>query len=199
MYKFGITGTIGSGKSTVSLVFKENGIPIFDSDEYSKLCLTSGHPCFMKIIEVFGNSILTEERELNRKKLAQIIFQDESKRTILNNIVHPAIKQGMLDFFLEHSNSNLVGAEVPLLFECKWESLFDEIIVVTCSDKKAIERLIEYRNFTKSDAENRLKAQIHKEDQIQKADTVIYNEGTLVELNSVVRKWIEEKKDGIKD
>lgn len=197
--KFAITGTIGSGKSTVSILFRRMGIPVFDSDGYSKLCLSDAHPCAIRIKEAFGNSVLDQYGYLDRKKIADIVFKDEAKRKKLNEIVHPAIEEGLLHFFDSHQDVELIGAEVPLLFECGWEKYFDEVIVVTCSDEVAINRLMEYREFTKEDAENRLKTQINKEEQIQKADTIFYNEGSLKDLNREVLKWVKEKRNGIKN
>lgn len=192
MKKVAITGTIGSGKSTVSILFRRNGVPVFDADGYAKLCLAKSHPAYQKIVERFGNSILNEFAEIDRSKLASVIFNNEENRLALNAIVHPCVKEGLLQFFERYKDVPLVAAEVPLLYEGGWEVLFDEVIVVTCEDSVAIERLIEYRNFTKEDAEKRLASQIDKEEQIQKANTVIYNNGSLKELNTIVEKYIEE-------
>lgn len=197
--KFAITGTIGSGKSTVSILYRRMGIPVFDSDGYSKLCLSDAHPCAMKIKEAFGDAVLDQYGYLDRKKIANIVFKEEEKRKILNGIVHPAIKEGMLHFFASHKDAELIGAEVPLLFECGWEDLFDEVIVVTCSDEVAISRLMEYREFSKEDAENRLKSQINKEEQIKKTDTIFYNDGSLKDLNREVLQWVKGKRNGIKN
>ncbi len=197
--KFAITGTIGSGKSTVSILFKRMNIPIFDCDGYSKLCLMDYHPCCKQIKEAFGSDVLDDHGNLDRTKIASVIFSDEEKRKKLNEIMHPAIKEGMLNFFDKHQDLPIIGAEVPLLFECKWEDLFDEVIVVTSDDEVAIERLMEYRDFSRSDAEARLKTQINKEEQIQKADYVLYNNGSLKDLNKEVLGWLREKRNGVKN
>ena len=197
--KFAITGTIGSGKSTVSILFKRMNIPIVDCDGYSKLCLMDHHPCCKKIKDTFGSEVLDENGYLDRAKIASVIFNDEEKRKLLNEIMHPAIKEGMLNFFDKHQDVPIIGAEVPLLFECKWEDLFDEVIVVTCDDEVAINRLMEYREFSRGDAEARLKTQINKDEQIQKADYVLYNYGSLKDLNKEVLEWLREKRNGVKN
>ncbi len=197
--KFAITGTIGSGKSTVSILFKRMNVPIFDCDGYAKLCLMDHHPCCKQVKETFGNDVLDSNGYLDRSKIASVIFSDEEKRKQLNAIMHPAIKEGMLNFFHKHEDLPIIGAEIPLLFECGWEDLFDEVIVVTCDDEVAIERLKEYREFSQSDAEARLKTQVNKDEQIQKADFVLYNNGSLKDLNKDVLGWLREKRNGVKN
>lgn len=194
MKKFAITGTIGSGKSTVSILFKRFQIPVFDADGYSKLCLMDNHPAAIKIKEVFGEAVLNENGYLDRKKIANVVFNNEKARQRLNAIVHPFVKEGLLNFFERYKDQDLIGAEIPLLYECGWEDLFDKVIVVTCHKETAIQRLMEYREFTYEEAVNRLNVQIDSDKQIEQADTVIYNDGSLKELNSEVRNWIKENK-----
>ena len=194
MKKFAITGTIGSGKSTVSILFKRFQIPVFDADGYSKLCLMDNHPAAIKIKEVFGEAVLNETGYLDRKKIASVVFNNEKARQRLNAIVHPFVKEGLLNFFERYKDQDLIGAEIPLLYECGWEDLFDKVIVVTCHKETAIQRLMEYREFTYEEAVNRLNVQIDSDKQIEQADTVIYNDGSLKELNSEVRNWIKENK-----
>ena len=194
MKKFAITGTIGSGKSTVSILFKRFQIPVFDADGYSKLCLMDNHPAAIKIKEVFKESVLNENGYLDRKKIASVVFNNEEARQQLNAIVHPFVKEGLLNFFERYKDHDLVGAEIPLLYECGWEDLFDKVIVVTCHKETAIQRLMEYREFTYEEAVNRLNVQIDSDKQIEQADTVIYNDGSLKELNTEVRNWIKENR-----
>ena len=194
MKKFAITGTIGSGKSTVSILFKRFQIPVFDADGYSELCLMDNHPAAIKIKEVFGKAVLNENGYLDRKKIASVVFNNEKARQQLNAIVHPFVKEGLLNFFGRYKDHDLVGAEIPLLYECGWEDLFDKVIVVTCHKETAIQRLMEYREFTYEEAVNRLNVQIDSDKQIEQAYTVIYNDGSLKELNTEVRNWIKENK-----
>lgn len=92
----GLTGSIGTGKSTVAKMFKQLGIPVIDADEIARLVVEPGKEAYEKIVETFGEDILQKDRTLDRKKLGAIVFNDEEKRKQLNGIVHPAIRKEML-------------------------------------------------------------------------------------------------------
>lgn len=194
MKKIAITGTIGSGKSTVAILLRRKHFPVFDADSYAKSCYRKNHPLYQDLIHTFSKGILDEQEEISKQNLAQIVFSDEKKRKQLNELVHPYVKEGLLNFFKLNKDKKTVFAEVPLLYEVGWENLFDEVLLVTCEDEIALERLQEYRNFTREEALKRLATQIDKMEQIEKANTVIYNNGTIVELNELLDKMVKVEK-----
>lgn len=194
MKKIAITGTIGSGKSTVAILLRRKGFPVFDADSYAKSCYRKNHPLYQDLIHTFSEEILDEQKEISKQKLAQIVFSHEDKRKQLNELVHPYVKEGLLNFFELNKEKKVIFAEVPLLYEVGWETLFNQVLLVTCEDEIAIERLQEYRNFTREEALKRLETQVDKTEQIEKANIVINNNGTIVELNELLDKMIKVEK-----
>ena len=182
MKRIAVTGTIASGKTTVSILLRRKGYRVFDCDGYSRILYRKTDPCYQKIVSAFGDSILDEFGEIDRKKLAAVIFNDEEKRQKLNDITHPAIVAGMERFFENHTDEPLVFAEVPLLFEAHLESHFDAILVVACDREKAVARMMEDRDYTREEAEARYESQMHPDRQIEQATIVIMNDGTIQDL-----------------
>lgn len=189
MKKIGITGTIASGKTSVSILLKKHGFAVFNSDNYAKTATHAGNVCFGPLVDVLGEGVL-EGGDIDRKKMADIIFHDEEKRKAVNAIVHPYVITGMHKFFTAHENDPFVFAEVPLLFEAGLENEFDEICVVTCEKETAITRMMEDREYTREQAESRYASQISPELQCEKADTVIHNDSDLKQLNTDINTWI---------
>lgn len=194
MKKIALTGTIASGKTTVAILLKKRRLPVFDADGYAHMALYRTSKTYQQIIDVFGHEILTETDEIDRQKLAKVIFNDETKRKQLNAIVHPFVKEGMMKFFEHHQNDPLVFAEIPLLFEAGWQDLFDEVVLVTCSEEKAIQRMMEDRDYSKDMAMARYQAQLDPNIQKEKSDRIIENNDSIVVLNRNVSKWLQEER-----
>ena len=192
--KLGITGTIASGKTTTAVLLKEKGIPVFNSDHYAKLAYEKDSEIYDEMVDRFGNDILDDDAEIDLEKLADIIFHDEEKRKAVDDIVHPFVREGVIRFFKNNRGFPIVAAEVPLLFEAGFEDLFDKIIVVTCDEEIAINRLVENRNYTYEDALSRIQSQISPEIQISKADRVLYNNTHLEDLDAQVNQLINDLK-----
>lgn len=192
MQKIGICGTIASGKSTFSILLKRRGYAVFNADGYARLCLQKNHPAYKKIVTAFTEDILDENGEILRAHLAKEIFSDDSKREELNAITHPYIIEGMKTFFKHHETDGFAFAEVPLLFESHLESYFDRVVLITCSKETAIKRMMEDRNYTEEEALARYASQMDPMIQVQKADEVIYNDGTLKELEGKAFRLIKE-------
>lgn len=196
MKKIAITGTVGSGKSTAAILLRRRRLPVFDADHYAGLALQKNNPCFARIVNALGEEILDAQGEIDRKKTAALVFHDEEKRQALNGIVHPFVKDGMDAFFAHHAADSLVFAEIPLLFQEGWQVYFDATCVVTCSDAHAIARMMENRGYTKEEAQARIDSQMPKETQISLADHVLYNDGTIKDLDRECAQWIRELKGG---
>ena len=193
--KIAVTGTIAAGKSTLSDLLRELALPVFDADAYARVCLTKGHPIMEKIIAEFGTGILQEDGEIDRKKLAGVVFHNEEARQKLNGIVHPGVREGLVAFFQEHEREKLCFAEVPLLYEAGWEDLFDLSVVVACGEETAVHRMVADRGYTEEDARARLASQLNKEEQIARADKVFMNDGSVEQFREELKCWLKELED----
>lgn len=186
--KIAITGTIASGKSTFCNIIRQMGYPVFDSDNYAKLVYHKNNPIYNEIVKLFKEEILDENREINLKIVAKIIFENEYKRKELEKLIHPFVLNG-INNMIEKSN-DFFFAEVPLLFESGFDKYFDEIILVTCDKEIALERCIKDRGYTKEEALSRLNSQIDAKYKIERADYVVYNNGTISDLKKSARELI---------
>ena len=192
MKKIGITGTIGAGKSTVSILLRRRGKPVFDCDQYSRILYQKTNPCYAKMVETFSEDILDEFGEIDRKKVAALVFNDEEKRKKLNILTHTPVVAAMKKFFENHEKDGLVFAEVPLLVESGLSDYFDEVILVTCEDETAIQRMMEDRDYTREEAERRLRSQIPVEEQKKHATLVLDNNGTIKELDQKIARLLKD-------
>ncbi len=191
----GLTGSIASGKSTVSTMLKRKGFPIVDADEIARQVVELGSPVLQEISRVFGESVLQADGSLNRVKLGEIIFNDEEMRQKLNSIIHPAIRQEMLkqkDEWLA-GGANTVIMDIPLLFESKLQSFVDTIIVVSVTPEIQKERLIARNVLSEEEADRRIQSQLPVKEKEKAADAVLFNNGTVEEtqkqLDSLLLKW----------
>lgn len=195
MYKvIGLTGGIASGKTTVSNYLKDQGFTVLDADVYSRKTTEKNGPAIPKIIEEFGEDIVDESGNLNRKKLGNIIFNDEEKRKKLNVIVHPLIRQMMNSDEERFKEKGHVFLDIPLLFENGLDSRCDLIITVYVDRDVQIERLSERNNLSRSDAVSRIDSQMPLSDKASKSDIVFDNNGRLDELYEQVNKFLETLK-----
>lgn len=191
----GLTGSIGTGKSTVAKMFKKLNIPVIDADEIARLVVEPGKEAYNKIVETFGEEILQDDRTLDRKRLGAIVFGDEAKREQLNSIVHPAIRKEMLkqrDYYLEQ-NVPCIVLDIPLLYESKLEHFVEKVIVVSTSRDTQLERILQRDQMSKEEALQRMNSQIDVAKKAELADAVIDNNGTLEEteqqLIHILQQW----------
>lgn len=199
MLKIGVAGTIAAGKTTVSILLKRRGFAVFNSDQYAKMATHHTNPCFGKIIEAFGEELIDQDGNIDRAKLADIIFHDEAARLKLNAIVHPYVREGLLKFFERNADQPAVFAEVPLLFEAGWQDLFDKTLVITCSKETAVKRMMEDRDYSEEEANARYDSQMEGQKQISLADQVIYNDGSLSDLDHSVNLYIRDLRKEIRN
>ncbi|EGD41572.1 dephospho-CoA kinase [Nocardioidaceae bacterium Broad-1] len=191
--RVGLTGGIASGKSTVSELLAGFGAVIVDSDKIAREVVEPGTPGLAAVVEEFGPSVLTESGELDRAKVGEIVFADESARERLNAIVHPLV--GARSAELEETAraaGRLVVNDIPLLVEVGYAPFFDEVIVVDVPVETQVERAVA-RGMTEADARARISAQASREDRLAVATYVIDNTGTLEDL----RKRVEEIYDAL--
>lgn len=191
----GLTGSIASGKSTVANMLKEYGLPIVDADIVARVVVEPGTATLAKIAEAFGKEVITENGEMDRAKVGSIIFHDESKRKVLNEIIHPAIRAEMLRQRDEHiaNGAKTVIMDIPLLFESKLQHYVEKILVVTVSEETQLRRLMERNQLSEEEARARISSQLPLSEKEKGADAVINNNGTVDEtreqLDSVLRNW----------
>ncbi len=192
----GLTGCIGSGKSTVGEIFAEMGAEVVDADLIARKVVEPGSEGLTRIIERFGPEVLDPRGGLDRAKLASIVFTDTAARTDLNAIVHPAVGKEILNQLAELDKKNFRGVAIlmiPLLAESgKDRYPIDEVIVVDVDDETAIKRLVSFRSMAESDAIARLAAQASREDRLAIATYVVDNSGTVDELYPQVSRIMAE-------
>jgi len=193
----GLTGGIASGKSTVSKLFKDAGIPVIDTDAIARRLLEKDKEIYQDILDFFGEDVLTPAKEINRNKIAQIIFYDEEKRLKLNKIVHPKVKDTV---FLKIDNlkaegHTLIVVDVPLLFEAKFDAFMDKTIVVYARKKDQISRLVSREGIDEDYAKAKIKAQIPLSQKKEKADFVIDNSKNILETRKAFDKLLRTLKD----
>mgnify|MGYP001343387574 FL=1 len=191
----GLTGSIGTGKSTIAKKLIERNIPVIDADLIAREVVEPGKEAYEKIVETFGEEILQEDQTLDRKKLGAIVFEDETKRKALNEIVHPAIRKEMLaqrDAYMKQKEPCVV-LDIPLLYESKLTHFVEKVIVVYTDREVQLERILKRDHITKEEALQRINAQIDVKEKAKWADAVIDNNGTIEEserqLLDILANW----------
>ena len=185
MKKIAICGNIASGKSTVSKYIENKGFKVLDTDKVSHELLTVNNK---KLYDAFKDFDVFECNEFSRKKVANLIFKDNSKKTELEKILHPQIASKIKNFLKKNSEEKSTFVEIPLLFEAKMENLFDKIIFVYADDKTRLERLIKRNGYTVEEAKTRINSQIPQDEKVKKSDYVIYNNSSVKSLEEETEK-----------
>lgn len=186
MLRVGLTGGIGSGKSTVAEIFSELGITVIDADQIAHQLTQSNTECFNEIIQLFGKEYIAENGELNRKKIAESIFSEPSKKIALENILHPKIKQRMIQEAEKVKHGSYIIFSLPLLFESNFTDLIDKSVVIDADDEVRIERIKRRDGRTEEQIRQIMKHQIDRITRLQKADDVLYNNGDIDSLRDSV-------------
>lgn len=192
----GLTGSIGSGKSTVSQRLASLGAHIVDADDISREILAPHSAALHQIRTGFGSGVFDPQGNLDRKKLAHLIFKDETARRRLEGIVHPLVIGRMderAETLCRKFPGEMIVLDVPLLFEAGFDTKVDEIIVVHAPEQLRIERVMERDNCTREQALSRMRAQMSDEEKCARADTVFYNLGDLEHLYAQVDQWYSRR------
>lgn len=171
----GLTGGIGSGKSTVSAFFKKLNVSVVDADIVAREVVQKGQPALAQISDYFGPDILIDG-ELDRAALRQLIFADEQKKTWLNELLHPIIRERMLQQ-LAQANGDYVILEAPLLLENKLQVYCEHVVVVDIDEQLQIKRASARDNSSSEQIKAIINSQIGRQQRLQQADFVIDNSG----------------------
>ncbi|MGB3947910.1 MAG: dephospho-CoA kinase [Bacteroidia bacterium] len=185
MFKVGITGGIGVGKTTVCKVFELLGVPIYYSDEAAKIVIETQN-VKTKIIEAFDSDVLTSDNALDKKKLAAIVFNDKSKLNVLNSIVHPAVDAHFKQWLSAHATDSYIIKEAAILFESGASLAMDKVITVTAPLELKIQRAMMRDTSTREQIEERIKNQMNDDEKIKRSNFVIYNDNQQLVIPQVI-------------
>lgn len=180
MFIIGLTGGIGSGKSTIASWFREWHIPVIDGDKLAREAVNPGSPALSILADVFGKEILSEEGTLKRRQLGQIVFQDKAKLSRLNQIMHPAIWH-LVESRLKackDAGENMAVLDMPLLIEAGWQSRVDSVWVVYVSTEVQISRVMKRDGLKRSQVMAIMQNQIPVKEKLSYADVIINNGGS---------------------
>ena len=191
----GLTGSIGTGKSTIANKFSDLEIPVVDADLIAREVVELGKEAYKDIVATFGEEILQHNQTLDRKALGKIVFNDESKRKQLNAIIHPAIRKEMLrqrDEWVQRGKECVV-LDIPLLYESGLTHFVDKVIVVYVDPDVQLHRIIARDESTEEEAKSRINSQMPIKEKAEKADAVIDNNGSKEEsykqLIAILEEW----------
>lgn len=188
MKRIAVVGNIASGKSEVEKILKNRGYLVMDTDAVAHTLLEDN----MAVMNAFKNYDIFENNRISREKLGKLVFSDAKLKVVLENILHPQIKDKIKDFFVTNKEQELVFVSIPLLFEAKMEDLFDKVIFVYADDNVRLKRLIARNGYLKDYALARMNSQQSQEEKIKKSDFVIYNNSSLKNLNTEITNLIQK-------
>jgi dephospho-CoA kinase len=189
MLTIGLTGGIGSGKSTVSKFLAELAAPVIDADKVGHAIYQPDGPAYQEMIDAFGRGILAPDGAIDRKKLGPIVFGDPTALKRLNAIVHPKMfvrMREMVAAMRARGERKPIVIEAAILIEANWQPLFDEIWLVIAAKERVIERVERDRGMKPDQTEARIRAQLSDDERRRHASLVITNDGTLEELRARV-------------
>jgi len=189
-----LTGNVGSGKSTVARHWADAGVPVVSADELSRLAVLPGSPGLAAVREAFGDDVIAPDGTLDRGRLREVVFADESRRSELERILHPRIRELRADWVRERAaeGASLVVSEIPLLFETGAEGDFDVTVLVDAPAESRRERIVRDRGLTAEEASRIMAAQMDSGRKREAADIVIDNAGSLDDLASAADRVLEE-------
>jgi len=191
MLRYGLTGGIASGKSTVAAILRELGFPVLEADRMAHQVIEPGQPAYDEVRSIFGDSILSADRRIDRSRLAAIVFDDREKLNQLNAIIHPRVEQEMVRRFAELESSGTHPAafiEAALIFEAELHKKLDGVVVVWCLPEQQITRLIE-RGVSGAEARRRIAAQMPVAEKLALAAEKIDGSGSFEETRRQVEAF----------
>lgn len=192
--RIGLTGGIASGKSTVADMFAERGVPVIDTDVIAREVVQPGEPALAEIEKAFGADVIDGDGTLHRRRLRELVFDDERKRRRLESILHPRIRDAAVQQ-AESAGGPYQVIVVPLLVGSPMQQLVDRILVVDVSEQTQLERLMQRDAESEEQARRMISAQASREDRLAIANDVVENDGSLGETADQVaelhRKYLE--------
>jgi len=187
MFSVGLTGGIAAGKTIVSNLFTELGVPVIDTDIISRKLLEPGELAYDQVCTHFGDSIKGSNNEVDRAKLRKIVFTNPSEKIWLENMLHPLIYRRSHDAILEHTKASYVLLVIPLLFETNFQALVDRILVVDCPPELQLARLVRRDHIDESLALKMISQQLSNSARVARAHDIVDNSENATDLESQVR------------
>lgn len=184
MMTVALTGNVGSGKSTVASIWRDQGVPLVDADELARRVVEPGSPGLAAVVEAFGPEVVGSDGVLDRDTLREVVFREPEKRERLESILHPLIRAHR-DEWIEarrEENAAVVVAEIPLLFETGLEREFDVSVFIAASKETCLRRIAESRGITPEEGELIWEAQMDPAEKADRSDYTIWNEAGLEDL-----------------
>lgn len=192
MLVIGVTGNIGSGKSTVCQILARLGAMVIDADKLAHEAYQPHSQTWQELIDAFGRNIVKPDEEIDRQKLGQIVFSDHNALARLNQIVHPEAYRTAQERIADcrHQGAKVVALEATLLVEAGWQSPIDKVWLVVAPEAAIVQRVKEQQELSQTQILARLKSQMPAEKKMPYADAVIYNDGSLDQLEArVTQLW----------
>ncbi len=190
MLVIGLTGGIGTGKSEAARQLEELGALIISADQVGHEAYTANTEAWEQVVATFGNGILQDDKEIDRRKLGGIVFSDPSQLKKLNQIMHPRMARIVSDKIeaFRGQGVDTVVVEAALLFEAGWDSLVEEVWVTDASEEIIIGRLRERNGLSEEEAKKRINSQMDRMERIGRSDFVINNSGDMAELGTTIKE-----------
>ncbi|MBI3542321.1 MAG: dephospho-CoA kinase [Deltaproteobacteria bacterium] len=191
----GLTGNVSCGKSTVARFLSELGVPVIDADQIAREVTSRGAPALTELVSLFGDAILDDDGELDRRAVRKLVFSDPLKRQALESVLHPAIQARSFEITAKYFESGkpVVVYEAALIAEAGRASDFDGLLVVRCSPARQRERLLAREGGMPAElADQMIKAQMPQAEKAKLATWIIDNDGTPDELRAAVKRWHDE-------
>jgi dephospho-CoA kinase len=188
MLRIGLTGGIGSGKSSATKIFEKLGVPVIDADLIAHQLTLPGTEALQEISQQLGEQFITSSGELNRKKLAQYVFERPDKKVILENILHPRVRLSLSSELQKLGTIPYVILAIPLLLETNFTEMVDRILVINAPEDKRIQRVVNRDGRNIEEIKAIIDSQVSQRTRLEKADEVLDNSGTLAELESLINE-----------
>lgn len=185
MFKLGLTGGIGSGKTLVCLIFDKLGVPVYDADSAARSLMNTDMELKSGIMRLFGDEAYGEEG-LNRQYLARIVFGDQEMLSRLNSLVHPVVRKDFTRWTWQHKEASYVVEEAAILFESGAHTLMDQTVLVFAPEELRIKRVMERDGLSREQVFMRMGHQMSEEEKMERADHVLFNDGKRMLLPQVI-------------
>ena len=193
----GLTGGMGSGKSLVARMFKDLGAHLIDADGLCRSLVEPDNPAWKEIVTRFGQGVLNEDKTLNRKKMAEMVFSDPENKKVLEGILHPKVfleEKRIYEKIREKENDALILVDSPLLIESGNYSKMDKVIVIASDEDIRLKRILDKGSFSIGDVKKRIKSQMGLKEKLKYADYILENNSSIDELRRNVKNLYQDLK-----